>query len=198
VNKGSKAQSNYNTYMSYIYVLGVCGSIHSWLSDGLMKGCLFASGVWRLFTSDGAQTWYILENGQFVSGVDFDVVDKDACWHYDGSTLVAPVSTNPSAHILGQAPSSGPAASRKQKLPYLSLEFRLDGMVINMDDFVSSLKFVGFVIPPIPVIMAAFTIHTKTQYPWLTADFMLFDNEGNDYMFKGSVGPTAPAPAAVS
>ena len=186
--------------MSYIYVLGVCGNIHSWLSDGLMKGRLFASGVWRLLTSDGAQNWYILENGQFVGGADFDVVDKDVCWHYDGSTLVAPVSTNPSAHILGQAPSSGTggSGSRKQKLPYLSLEFRLEGMVINMDDFVSSLKFVGFVIPPIPVIMAAFTIHTKTQYPWLTADFTLFDNEGNDYEFKGSVGPSAPAPAALS
>lgn len=184
--------------MSYIYALGVCGGVITWLSTRLMKGRLLASGVWRLLTTDGTQTWYILENGQFVGGADFDVVDKDVCWLYDGSTLTAPVNTNPTAHILGLSTAAaaghiGPAAtgpsSKKQKLPYLSLEFRLEGLVINMDDFISELKFVGFVIPPVPVIMAAYTIHTKTQYPWLNADFTLFDNEGNDWKFKGLTGP---------
>lgn len=179
--------------MSYIYALGVCGGVITWLSTRLMKGRLLASGVWRLLTTDGTQTWYILENGQFVGGADFDVVDKDVCWLYDGSTLTAPVSTNPTAHILGLTAAAAAAAtgasSKKQKLPYLSLEFRLEGLVINMDDFISELKFVGFVIPPVPVIMAAYTIHTKTQYPWLNADFTLFDNEGNDWKFKGITGP---------
>lgn len=184
--------------MSYIYALGFCGGVITWLTTRVMKGRLLASGVWRLLTSD--ETWYIMENGQFVGGADFDVVDKDTCWHYDGSTLFAPVNTNPTAHIVGLS-SGGSGGSgkdsgsgckdnrKKQKLPYLSLEFRLEGLVINMDDFISELKFVGFVIPPIPVIMAAYTIHTKTQYPWLNADFTLFDNEGNDWKFKGLTGP---------
>jgi hypothetical protein len=173
--------------MSYIYLLGVCGSAHDWLSNGLMKGRLFTAGIWRLLFAS-PQTWFILENGQFVSGADFQVVDKDVCWQYDGSTLMAPVSTNPTAGTEGLSSSSS-SSNRKQKLPYLSLEFRLEGLVINMDNFISELKFSGFIIPPIPVIMAAFTIHTKTLHPWLYADFTLYDNEGNDWKFKGLTGP---------
>lgn len=192
MNKESKAPTKYNRYMSYIYLLGVCGSVHGWLLNGLMKGRLFTAGVWRLLFT-GPQIWYILENGQFVGGADFDVIDKDVCWQYDGTTLMAPVSTNPTAHIAGLSNAgterSSSGSSKKQKLPYLSLEFRLEGLVINMDDFISELKFIGFIIPPIPVIISAFTIHTKTLYPWLNADFTLFDNEGNDWKFKGLTGP---------
>ncbi len=127
--------------------------------------------VYTLLTVE--PTWVITPNGGFFSTSAF----TDRCvenWIYRDNLL-----------YRGETA----AAQKTQKFPILSCEFRYNGeTVVSLDDLLEDLRYKGSVVPPLPVLMAAFTIQSKTVHPWWSAQFTAFLKNGTSVEFRGDVG----------
>jgi hypothetical protein len=66
-----------------------------------------------------------------------------------------------------------------------------------MDDFLEDLRYRGPDVPSLPVLMAAYTIQSKTVYPWWRGEFTAFTKTGELVTFGGDV-KVIPTTAAVS
>jgi len=116
-------------------------------------------------------TWVITPNGEFFNTSGF----TDRCddnWVYRDT-------------ILYRGNDTGLKA---QKFPILSCEFTYGETTISLDDLLEEIRYKGTVVPPLPVLMAAFTIHTKSVYPWWSARFTAFLKNGNSVEFRGDIG----------
>ena len=126
----------------------------------------FASGVYRLAFTNA--TWYIMENGVFVNSADFSLAWSEHIWVYKDNII----------YYFGNG-------DNYKKPPLLSCLFTYDDKSISMDDFLEEVRCPPHI--PLPVLMAAFTIHQQKLYPWLTSNFEAILRNGNQVNFAGSV-----------
>ena len=129
------------------------------------RGIKVASDILRLVTSDNS--WVISENGAFVSTSEFDLGDSENYWVYDNNSIVKMNSND-----------------IPKKMPFLSCEFKYDGLSVSMDDFLEETRCSDL---PFPVLMAAFSIYSKKLYPWLNASFEAYLRSGDQVNFKGDI-----------
>lgn len=132
--------------------------------------------VYQVITNE--PTWVITPNGVFFNNSIF----VDGCaggnWIYSDNLLY----------------SGSSSSSRKaQKLPLLSCEFKTDGITVSMDDFLEDLRYCGPEVPTLPVLMAAYSIQSKTVHPWWSGQFTAFTKRGDLVTFSGDAEeiPTA-------
>jgi hypothetical protein len=125
----------------------------------------------NVITSDNA--WIITPAGAFFDSTTFANA-TEGYWRYNNNLLI-----------------NGDATGKPAKLPLLSCEFTYGEEKISMDEFLEEVRYIG-PLPPLPVLMAAFTIHTKRVHPWGSANFVAFLRDGTDVNFPGttSVVPT--------
>uniref|UniRef100_A0A6C0DU41 Uncharacterized protein n=1 Tax=viral metagenome TaxID=1070528 RepID=A0A6C0DU41_9ZZZZ len=143
----------------------------SWLFNTAYRCCRktrrLTHDVYTLLTVE--PTWVISPSGEFFSSAVF----TDLCsenWIYRDSLLYCD------------------GLGKSQKFPILSCEFKhSDDITVSLDDLLEDLRYRGSVVPPLPVLMAAFTIHTKTVYPWRSAHFTAFLKNGTRVEFRGDV-----------
>jgi hypothetical protein len=154
--------------MSYVYLLGYLFNAYTYVTETSNKALRLGSDIYQLCMRSEQQQWYIMDNGVFAT---FPTINNNSdCWSYDGSVL----TRNPG--IISK------------KLPYLTFEMKLGEATINMDDFISTTKYRNLEAPPLPVLMAAFSIYSQILYPWSTASFTLFNSNGDLVEFNGSDG----------
>jgi len=121
--------------------------------------------VYTLLTVE--PTWMITSNGAFFSTSVFtdhcedNWIYRDNLLYRDGSVL------------------------KTQKFPILSCEFAYGETTVSLDDLLEDLRYRGATVPPLPVLMAAFTIQTKTLHPWWSARFTAFLKNGASVEFAG-------------
>ena len=143
-------------WLSWLYNLGY---------DQYGKTSRVIADMYRVATV--TPVWMITENGLFFNISDFTSCGRG--WTYENNLLI---------------PSGRGAEERGKKLPVLSCEFTVDGQTVSMDEFLEEFKFVGEV-PPLAVIMAAYTIQSKQVYPWWNATFNAFLRSGDPVSFGG-------------
>jgi hypothetical protein len=127
--------------------------------------------VYQLVTNE--PTWVIAPNGVFFNNSLFvDGCGSHRNWTYSDNLLCG-----------GCEQVSG---ERALKLPLLSCEFKVDGMTVSMDDFLEDMRYRG-PVPSLAVLMAAFTIQSKTVHPWWRGEFTAFTKTGELVTFGGDV-----------
>jgi len=117
--------------------------------------------------------WYILDNGQFANCSEISIFSKEEFWTYDGKVLRKITD----AALVGK------------KLAILSLEFQYKNNVVEMEDFFDTTKYYSDREPPFSVIMACYSIYTKTFYPWTKCTFSGFSKSGDSLEFMGDNFP---------
>jgi hypothetical protein len=111
--------------------------------------------------------WYISDNGQFANCSEISIFSKEEFWTYDGKVLRKITD----AALVGK------------KLAILSLEFQYKNNVVEMEDFFDTIKYYSDREPPFSVIMACYSIYTKTFYPWTKCTFSGFSKSGDSLEF---------------
>lgn len=153
-----------------------------------MKSRRVCGDIYQLATNE--PTWVITANGVFFNNSLF----ADRC-HSGSSSNSGSSNWIYSDNLL----YSGLNNSRAQKLPLLSCEFTVDGTTVSMDDFLEDLRYRG-PVPSLAVLMAAYTIQSKTVHPWWRGEFTAFTKTGELVTFGGYVKeiPTSGAAAAAA
>lgn len=143
----------------------------SWLFNTGYRCCTktrrLAGDVYTLLTAD--PTWVITPNGVFFSTAVFTDYCGGDSWIYRDAVLYR----------------NAAAATAVQKFPILSCEFTYGETTVSLDDLLEDLRYRGSTVPPLPVLMAAFTIQTKTVHPWWSARFTAFLKNGSSVEFNG-------------
>jgi hypothetical protein len=154
--------------MMNLFMFNAFFSVYNYVVGTTDKICSTFQKIYRICTS--SPVYYIMDNGQFTNS-EMIVFNRDSQWSYDGMLL-----------------RHGISDQKPKKLPYMSCDFATDNVTVNMDDFIDETKFSASEQPPLPVVMAAFCIKTKTLYPWYNAQYTLFDRMGGEFKFSGSDG----------
>ena len=169
---------------------------------------MVCGSVYQVITNE--PTWLITPNGVFFNNslfIDGCSSSSGDIWIYSDNLLCYGGGSGSSSTSGGSGSNSGSGGSTKaQKLPLLSCEFKTDGStvstvsIVSMDDFLEDLRYRGPEIPPLPVLMAAYTIQSKTVYPWWRGEFTAFTKTGEFVTFTGNVKgiPTSAAATAAS
>jgi hypothetical protein len=154
--------------MNYLFIINTFFGLYNYVIDTSVRLVAVTTAIYRVCTSNNV--WYITSGGQFTDDGTMNISDAGACWKYDGQTL-----------FFGDKIVS-------KKLPFLSVEFKRDGSLVNMDDFVENTRYMAPSVPPLPVVMAAFCIRSKTLYTWLDATFTVYNKMGDTAEFAGADG----------
>ena len=112
-------------------------------------------------------TWMITPNGQYFDTSNFNSDANGNLWIYKNN-------------LLYQDPGM-----KKQRIPFLSCEFTYNETAYSLDGFLEDLYYAAPVPPPLPVLMAAYTIHSRQVHPWWTANFTAFTKTGMQIQFSG-------------
>jgi hypothetical protein len=138
-----------------------------------MSAKIYKTAVAMYRVSTENPIWYILDNGQFANCSEISIFSKEEFWTYDGKVL----RKIKDAALVGK------------KLAILSLEFQYKNIIVEMEDFFDTIKCYSDEEPPFSVIMACYSIYTKTFYPWTKCTFSGFSKSGNTLEFMGNNFP---------
>ena len=160
--------------MNYLTLITYLLDCYSYITDRSAKIYKTMEAMYRVSTEK--PIWYILDNGQFANGSEISIFSKEEFWMYDG-------------HILRK--TTADAGLPGKNLSILTLEFQYKNIIVEMGDFFGIIKYYSDEEPPFSVIMAAYSINTKTFYPWTTCTFSGFNKCGDMLEFVGNNLPVA-------
>lgn len=112
-------------------------------------------------------TWMITQNGAYFDTANFNSEAGDGLWIYKNNLLYMDLTV------------------KKQRIPLLSCEFTYKETTYSLDGFLEDLYYSATAPPPLPVLMAAYTIHSREVRPWWTANFTAFTKTGAQIQFPG-------------
>jgi len=138
--------------------------IFSGITDIYKKGANTIAAIYMALADDS--TWFINSAGQFANANSFNALHNTRMWKFDGNL-------------------HGYGGGIMKKLPLLSCEFSSDGTMTSMDNFIEDVRYSGE-LPPLAVIMAAFSIYSKQLYAWPTAKFAAITRAGAQVDFEGA------------
>jgi hypothetical protein len=144
-----------------VWIANSLGSVFS----ACRRGKRTAVEVYTLLTSNKA--WLINTDGQFILKGTIGLAEGPT-WTFADDVL-----------------RSSENESVLKKIPLLSCEFKQGSEDVSLDDFIETVRFTGE-LPPWPVVMAAYTIHTNKVYSWRSAKFSAFDRQGAQIEFTGA------------
>jgi len=129
------------------------------------RGKRTAVEVYTILTSN--KEWLINADGQFILKGTIGLASGPT-WSFTDDVL----RSSESETVL-------------KKIPLLSCEFKQGSEDVSLDDFIENVRFTGE-LPPWPVVMAAYTIHSNKVYSWRSAKFSAFDRQGAQIEFTGA------------
>ena len=112
-------------------------------------------------------TWMITPNGGYFDTANFNSEAGDGLWIYKDNLLYQDITV------------------KKQRIPLLSCEFTYGETTLSLDGFLEDLYYAAGSPPPLPVLMAAYTINSREVRPWWTAIFTAFTKTGAQIQFSG-------------
>jgi hypothetical protein len=139
-----------------------------WIFSGLTniykKSATAIATIYMALADD--TTWFINSAGQFANANSFNALQNTDMWKFDGNL-------------------HGNGGGIMKKFPLLSCEFTCGAAAFSMDNFIEEVRYSGE-LPPLAVIMAAYSIYSKQLYAWPGAKFVAFTRSGSQINFDGS------------